>query len=87
MYVHTRCATRNKVKFGKAKCSNCGQGSTISRPSKMFQSKKVGLMYASKEGNACFVCRNENYSETREDKKNNLSKMIRPCFCGFDNIF
>uniref|UniRef100_A0A8R1I280 RING-CH-type domain-containing protein n=1 Tax=Caenorhabditis japonica TaxID=281687 RepID=A0A8R1I280_CAEJA len=80
MFVHTACAKRKRAKFGEAKCSNCGQDSTISRTSKMTYPVKVASepRGCSKNMGKCSVCHDE---KEPEKGKKLLQGKIRPCFC------
>ncbi|CAI2350963.1 unnamed protein product [Caenorhabditis sp. 36 PRJEB53466] len=84
MFVHSRCASRNRVKFGEAKCSSCGQGSTIPRTAKLHHFGKIASLSGggSEEGMTCSVCDDKNYENDTQNNKKTLGKKIKPCFCG-----
>ncbi|EGT51271.1 hypothetical protein CAEBREN_23705 [Caenorhabditis brenneri] len=82
MFVHTTCAARNSSKFGEAKCSNCGHGSTIPRSTKLRSVGKVGSISSCCSGSEspCISCKDQNYKK----KPNNTSRFgykVKPCFC------
>ncbi|EFO93933.1 hypothetical protein CRE_12687 [Caenorhabditis remanei] len=85
MFVHVDCATRNRKKFGEAKCSNCGQGNTIPRSTKMLQSKKTDRISSCCSDNAppCTACHDKNYQYKpfQEKLQVQLGYKISPCFC------
>ncbi|UMM28321.1 hypothetical protein L5515_011215 [Caenorhabditis briggsae] len=85
MFVHTECAARNRKKFGEAKCSNCGQESTIQRTAKLRRSRKVehGIGCCSDKGPLCMICNDKNhqYKPHQKDSERNLGCKIKPCFC------
>lgn len=82
MFVHATCASRNKTKFGEAKCSNCGHGSTISRSAKLRNLGKVvsDISCCTDGGSVCTKCKNKNYKMKRSDSIKHSFK-VKPCFC------
>lgn len=82
MFVHTTCATRNRSKFGDAKCSNCGHGSTIPRSTKLRNAGKIGSISSCCSGAEipCISCKDQNYKK-KANNTNKLGYKIKPCFC------
>uniref|UniRef100_A0A1I7V0G4 RING-CH-type domain-containing protein n=1 Tax=Caenorhabditis tropicalis TaxID=1561998 RepID=A0A1I7V0G4_9PELO len=83
MFVHRVCAERNKKKFGEAKCSSCGHGSTIPRAAKMSSIRKVGTgaNCCSESGVACAICKEKTYKKKSGSSNREDIYTIKPCFC------
>lgn len=85
MFVHTECAARNRKKFGEAKCSNCGQGSTIQRSAQLRRPNKVNseISCCGENGPACMICNDKKYQYKPHQKNpvNDMACKIKPCFC------